>query len=141
MSELRQSELHWLTRRYRGLLIPRVIVDDGLTETSGFYVRPAHDIWLMANGSVSRSRGIIVVNGFCEPCTLAHEYRHHWQWCTGIRFNHTEWELAGTWEESISRFFSASWTERDALRFERKMYPSWFNEQMLDAAPFVACGL
>lgn len=141
LRELRQSELHWLTRRHRGLIVPRLVVDESLTSVSGYYAHPDTDALDVNGVAVSRVRGVIVINACFDPCTLAHEYRHHWQWCNGIQFQHVEWNWNGTWEQSIARFFAASWTERDAMRFERKMYPSHFNEQVLDAAPFVACGL
>lgn len=66
-----------------------------------------------------------------EAATIAHEWRHHWQFYHGVQFYDWEWEPTDDYEQSIIDYFKCPY-ELDALRYELKIAPSDCTEGWAD---------
>jgi hypothetical protein len=121
------NELHWITRHYRGIILPKVIFDDD--ENYGCYYSPQPNVYYDIDGKDHDiSKGLIVVSTKYfhlkkhVESTLAHEWRHHWQKMNG-------WELYApemserNWENYdlvTTNYHQNSRCETDAYLFETK---------------------
>lgn len=116
----------WLQRLEKWLPQPLVVTVIG-SAVGGQYWCPGRPVQL-GDHVVRGDRGVLVLDEehSVEPSVLAHEWRHHWQWHRGWRFDHTPWHrVAGPdYRHRIVTFFQSSRTERDALRFELRQAPS-----------------
>lgn len=130
---LSSVEYRWLARRNRGLHLPTFLVDDGLLEEAGFYCPPFDGLLDLGGSLFAADAGVIVISG-CQffPSTLAHEWRHHQQWCHGFRFpERLPLEFDDDYEADIRTFFRQP-HEYDALSFEVRSYPDEGNEMWWD---------
>lgn len=139
--ECRGMELRWLRRYDRHLVVPEVVFVDGLKtewgqECGGYYAPPEKRIFDIGGHEVDGRFGVIAVNSSeagSIPATLAHEWRHHWQWHRGIEFDHVAYDVSD-YEASIGNYFRSSRTEMDALLFEHKVARGWVNEYFMELA-------
>lgn len=105
--------------------IPRIahVVNLESGRASGYYVRPRKQEMLIGGRYVDLSAGLIAVDveSDFEGCgdVLAHEWRHHWQFCAGWKYDGVG--LGGIAKEywsGIRSYFRRSRSEMDALKYE-----------------------
>jgi len=120
-------ETNWLPqslRKHTGQ--PMVCFDDGF-EHGGMYTPPGYDPEL-TYGKDCITTGLIIINpmGLSPiPATIAHEWRHHWQYLENPRVFDGIWIPVygqGDHMEMIVDYFSYQWHEFDALRFTMSQY-------------------
>ena len=131
---LSSIDLNWLSRHNRALPIPKLVVDDFASDDSGHYI-PPDDAWIVFSDiTVDCRNGVIVISGLdFLPSTIAHEWRHHWQWYRGWNIFDGQQQVTQdtTYKQQIKRYFRIP-CENDALRFERTMYPDHLNGEWFD---------
>lgn len=132
-------ETNWLQRSEKWLPQPEVWVSDFET-ASGAYCYPGID----TRGTVfeavypTKAGAIVIVESQNEElgdfeATLAHEWRHHWQFWCGWKYDGNPGALARLpYEQAIYCYFRSSRSEMDALLFERRVAPSPGNDRFLD---------
>ncbi len=141
-------ELNWLRNLDKTLLLPKVVffpserlvINSDVYPCSGLYLHPFE--WeVRINGEFhDGQRGIILAstqNPELTPAAIAHEWRHHWQFCNGLLP-----AKPGGWSEAdgrpenyasaIKKYFRTQWHEFDALQYELSKYRTWSNEHMAD---------
>jgi hypothetical protein len=125
---MRSIELSWLARRDKWVPLPELVfTNDGNALYTGAYYRPQNWTLKINNKEICAKRGIIIINcevyKFSVEATLAHEWRHHWQWFNGmipetpIDTSSLCWSDLDNWKKSIKTYFKQP-HEMDALRFE-----------------------
>ena len=130
-------EVGWLTRREKWLPMPEVILCEGLG-VGGCYIAPSEELQLYDGVLVEPSRGTILVcdqgDEMPPEGIIAHEFRHHWQKWSGMRFDGTGWEMkkGKSYIELIVEYFLGSITEMDALLFVVKYAPCPLTELWLE---------
>lgn len=113
-------------RRFKHLPPPKLLAAT-LKDESGYYLRPQRDELLFDRRHHDLSHGLIVYQpGDYEANTIAHEYRHHLQWCYGV-LRHTEFNHALDYETAIVAFFAQP-IEQDAQRWASRVAPSQLDE-------------
>jgi hypothetical protein len=121
-----------------------------LNGAGGLYIHPSKKPILIRGEYIEPSKGTIIVGigavGYdCLDIesTLAHEWRHHWQWWNGYRTNNIRWVYSGNYEEDIVRYFSNSPNELDALRFEVQQtnseYSKWWLSLLQQSKGEIRC--
>ena len=108
--------------------VPIVYVDD--STVGGRYIRPSREECQVGQRFYDLRRGLILVslllrdefhiNGDHEADTLAHEWRHHWQYCNGYKSDSLGWpppNVPDVYSQQIRAFFCQSYVEMDALMF------------------------
>jgi len=107
-------ELNFIPLSYRkNVVLPKVIIEpDAGQPYCGYYIAGV----------------IVVVADSYLASNLAHEYRHYLQDYYGcvrravaVNYEDTSCE---NYNNFIRRYYRSSWSEMDALRFERKIAPS-----------------
>lgn len=95
----------------------------------GSYVRPSEYPYL----DHDCSNGIIVIGKTNYPAaTLAHEFRHHWQYFnTNMDGSGSKMPMGDTWEDRIIHYYTTQPQELDALMFEHRVAPCEENEYTL----------
>lgn len=123
------SELHWLAKADKYILLPPVIFADILE--GGYFRFPEKKEVLIEDKYYPADRGLIVINSTYPEneiqAGLAHEWRHLWQY-----YQWGEPELGPQWDsksplsyrEQIVDYFISNPSEYDALLFELKKAPS-----------------
>lgn len=84
---------------------------------SGLYLAPFPAPARIGVRLIDNSRGIILVTESANPDVLSHEWRHHWQYHQGIRYDGIGWKESAPYWDQIEAFFRNSWCEMDALLF------------------------
>ena len=121
-------ELNWLRKSDKDITLPLVILAEG--GYSGYYLHPYKNEELINNRFYPSDKGIIVLNPEdANASTLAHEWRHHWQFWNGWENDSTIFNYNKDRRKEIIRFFTESKSEMDALLFELDKYP---NEYILE---------
>lgn len=125
---MKSLELNWIRKKVdKTIPMPEVIFWP-LTTCSGKYYPPeeGHEIFDLDDRPHSMCYGAIIVNpefGDEETQhTIAHEWRHHWQYYHGIDFGKSPIKAFDTmeYEDALLKYFTTSDTELDALRFQYK---------------------
>jgi len=124
---MKSLELNWIRNFDKSLFIPEVVFHS-LNSASGKYYPPEKKGWLYdENGHPYLMRfGVIVINPNQSdkevPRTIAHEWKHHWQYFHGIKFEIPPTNLFNRYSymTAIVKYFKCSRTESDAIRFEYK---------------------
>lgn len=83
---------------------------------------------------------LVIVYNKCikeEASVISHEFRHHFQYEKGIKFDHIAFDPRVPYEQAIRKFFRSSKTEFDALLYQYKYANSeqtnwWLKELVLD---------
>ena len=122
--KLPHRELSWLPNsELKGLLLPPIYVIDDSDDYSGYY----------EHGD-SESRGeIVVVENEYYASTLAHEFRHYWQFVNfGLPDESSRWNNEKDYRTAIVEYFCTQAHEADALMFECKHAPNDVNLQWLE---------
>lgn len=127
------SGLYWLQRKAKDLIKPRTLFVSGYAfeKYPGCYYHP------MGNGYgvyykgrfILLDRGLIVASEMPDWCpgslasTLAHEWRHHWQWFNfKYRIPVVGFDYAIPYPEAIVKFYRNR-KELDALLFSHEVAP------------------
>lgn len=123
----------WLQRLDKWL--PQSVVVVAQTRYGGFYVRPQAGEYWICGRPIDARRGIICISESAkseeEAETVAHEWRHHWQFWSGWQYDNLSWDALAPrgYEAAIISFFTGSRSEMDALRFSHERSPSPQTEQ------------
>lgn len=123
---LKSLETNWLRNFDRTIPIPEFMWYP-LKGCAGKYYHPCNSEMYDADGRPYHRRfGVIVISPTQQgeiARNIAHEWRHHWQWFRGIKFEIPPKDLftKHDYDEALIRYFTTSRTEMDALRFEYKM--------------------
>lgn len=123
-------ELSWVPKSLiKGVSTPRIFIDadEFLDEMGGVeacYFSHSKKIWLRSDA---------------EASTLAHEWRHHWQYETlwepkeGFRYDlEFNFEDYDTYWDQIKAYFFLQPCEMDALLFQHKMFPDECTDQWME---------
>jgi len=123
------SYLHWLWKKDKDLCIPEIIIGNN-SQISGCYYHPTRDQILLSDEIVDLSKGVIfidesnIINEEHFSQTLAHEWRHHWQYFNTCEYYECPFIFDDCdYYECIVRFFKYNYYELDALLFELKSHP------------------
>ena len=139
------SGLYWLVRKAKDLVVPRVVFIEGpaLEEgASGCYYHPfwGEMVEFATGRLISLESGLLVLptavddegiwgkNGL--PETLAHEWRHHWQWFNQVHCRAATWTGRIPYQEEIVSYFGHP-REMDALLFSHSVAPSEITKMWL----------
>lgn len=123
---MRSIELHWLSKRDRTLPLPNLIYTK--TFVGGYYCRPDPTREVYDDDGIPHDcrNGLIVISTEFEGdvATLAHEWRHHYQFYHGIELNSIGWiNDDRSYKEKIIEYFLSSTSEMDAFRFQLSLAP------------------
>lgn len=105
---------------------PLVVMEEhpetGGVEVGGFYVSPRRDELEVGGRFYDLAGGLIVAR--CDS-TVAHEWRHHWQWFHGWTYDGIGWppKPYRSYWDGIRRYFRESRSEMDALLYEVERVP------------------
>lgn len=138
MASHEKPEVNWLRKYDRSLVVPEVVFTPKLVlaghgEVGGAYYHPARGELLVDGKAIDRAFGVIVVSLVSNlPATIAHEWRHHWQWHRGVSFDHRRWREEILYEDAIREYFQGSSSELDALRFQNQVAPDETSRHWLD---------
>ena len=129
-------ELGWLSKG-DGIPMPRIEFVEWMDYAGGHYFAPTGDVLELADGrELLCDKGIIFIS--YDPdvtsdehiiASIAHEYRHHWQWYNfgelhGVDMLEVQPDVLDDWDTMIVAYYSQSYTELDALLFEHRKYPT-----------------
>lgn len=133
------SELRWLTKKYKSLPSPKLVIDSfssgDFNGFVGMYIPPGSSDYINSNYELIKNvSGLILVDedslDLDYLATVAHEFRHHWQYCKNFNMDGYQ---PYSWYTSMMKnlpkwrslvVYSSSDIELDALEFELKMWPT-----------------
>jgi hypothetical protein len=128
---MKSLELNWIRKKVdKSIPIPEVVFHP-LDGCAGKYYHPEkYELYDLDGKPYLMRYGVIVVNPECElvQTTIAHEWRHHWQYYNGIEFEISPRVDNEDYDKSLLKYFTGSKTEFDAIRFECKytgIFPEW----------------
>lgn len=119
-------DLHWLYKLDKFLPTP-ILVFDYEKEYGGYYLHPEKTEYQIGDSFFNCKNGIIVVSTAFDhnslQNTIAHEYRHHWQFCKGWIYDGIGWNLPSEedYDITLKNFFNSSKSEMDAYLFSVKV--------------------
>ena len=122
-------ELNWLRGRDNDIPLPKIVIVNNYIY-AGAYFHPRND-YVYNNGRiVDLKKGLIAIcSELDDPgSTIAHEWRHHWQFFNGIDFDNIQFDHDKCYKNETIKYYCNSKTEMDALLFEIKMYPDDDNQ-------------
>ena len=136
-----QSEilmLRTIARPDKQISLPPVVVVESF-HMGGMYCAPTNREILLEGRYHSLVEGLILlvaVPGGDLDANLAHEYRHHWQWMNGWKFDGVEYsDSKQSYKRNVIRYFMGSRSEMDAhlfsLPYIRKDYPLQWQEWLI----------
>lgn len=126
-------ELNWLAKADKDILLPIVVFAD--IQYEGYLCKPEKKEVLIDGRYYSLNRGIIVMNDMQNdddiPATLAHEWRHLWQFYNSFVYDGKDWNTNDkiSYRKRIIEFFTTSYHEYDALLFELNKSPYDLNRE------------
>jgi hypothetical protein len=111
--------LLWLPNSVRkDICLPKVVFEEPSDQDySGYYI---------PNTNV-----IVVVHSDYEDAIIAHEFCHYWQQHNYRAAGYGPWEIIGSYEESIKRYFKSYSWEMEALLFEHRISKNYLNDWWL----------
>ena len=139
----RSIDLSFLSRHAKDLPLPELVYHHDDEGRYGFYLPPFTRRWQIGDRDYAGKNGVIVVTTpELVQATLAHEWRHHWQFHNKSRaFLHKLGTFGGfdinSEDESdmgIRCYFRSSPMEFDALRYEVRRTPNEENLEWLNWA-------
>lgn len=117
---MRSIDLNFVARRDKSLPFPNLAFDE-MEGYAGFYVRPQEEEFIWREKIHDARRGVIFIStNYPEiiASTIAHEWRHHWQFFNGFQMDGTSWNSPADYDAAIVEYFTKSKSEADALRFQ-----------------------
>jgi hypothetical protein len=119
-------ELNWLRRGNKEIPLPDIIFEK-IELGSGLYYKPEKSEIAIEGRFYDLSNGLIVISPIMDSPftanTIAHEWRHHWQFISGIKSNPWSWNFGSNYKDNIINFFNSSSTEMDAFNFALNKAP------------------
>ena len=134
---MKSLELNWIRNFDKSLVIPEVIFHR-MDNAGAMYMPPRNNEVYDEDGKPHDMKfGVIVINPdypcYFEP-HLAHEWRHHWQHFHGWKYDGIGKQILNElkYENAVYKYFTESYCEMDALRFQKKhSYISELWEELL----------
>lgn len=126
---MRTTDLHWLWRKDKWLTYPKLLyVNKPDLAAGGVYLHPWPVVYDYQGMEMQPKTAHIIINTAFNhdsketECTLAHEWRHHYQYYSGDKSNKVT-ELADneSYDDFIKRYFLHNEHEMDALRYSLKV--------------------
>lgn len=120
-------ELRWLARSDKYILLPQLVFAD--IDYGGRFYYPRREELLINDKYYPMGRGVIIISdAYPEEIesSIAHEWRHLWQFYQGWSYWYAEWDLKSkeSYRNKIIRFFKSDPLEMDALLFQLKKAPN-----------------
>jgi hypothetical protein len=124
------NELNWLHRKAKDLIIPALLIvpQYAWRKFPGCYYHPQSGEIEFRGHFTPLSNGLIIASEITDWCpggfasTLAHEWRHHWQWFNMTRGKGATWDPTLPYDKAIVKFFESK-IELDALLFSHAVAP------------------
>ena len=89
-------------------------------QAGGCYYHPSQSEVQLGNRFIDAERGILVMDINSEDDSLAHEWRHHWQFINGWVYDGHQWGSGADYWTNLKRYFRTSRSEMDALVFSQQ---------------------
>lgn len=131
--------INYLLKRYKQIaVIPLTVITNTLGEYGGIYYHPESKEILINDKYYSLSNGLILVNsGTDERCInncIAHEFKHHIQFCNGIEYDGIDSKkfITLNYKQRIINYIIGSKSETDAFLFAEKIMPCSHTAQWRD---------
>ena len=124
--------LYWLQRKAKQLSTPELVFVPALPSAGGYFYRPERAELFINGKPYSLRKGVLMVVENVDmgilTNSIAHEWRHYWQWFNLGRYLHSEeFNTKVDYKREIQRFFKHP-RELDALIFSYKVAPCWVSE-------------
>ncbi len=137
VAKIPSLETRWLHRSEKWLPQPVVIWEENNCSYGGLHIDPQQGETLIDNIHVPMDRGVICIAEYdMIEATVAHEWRHHYQTCSGWRYDGKSWaatfKAGATYEDAIVQYFRQSRAEMDALLYSVKVAPNELTEEWLE---------
>ena len=116
---VKSLEFNWIHRMDKWLRVPEIVFDESTKNVGGYYRHPEHGELFVDNRFIPCDNGVIVVHQGAEE-TIAHEWRHHWQYCSGYPYDGVGWKNTDDYDKELRNYFASSIMELDAVRFQLK---------------------
>lgn len=121
-------DLRWLARYDKAIPLPRLAYEP-LDDAQGYFYSPQRDVVALNGREYDLARGLIVVDPVSADIgsTLAHEWRHLWQFHRGDQGRSVSWDVCEqgrSYRDAIVEFFRRTPAELDALLFEVRHAPN-----------------
>lgn len=138
-------ELRWLARHDKDLPLPEIIftpsnLDFRGQKCGGCYYKPEQNEFLYGDLFIPFDKGVIVVGTESPELiagTIAHEWRHHWQFHRGLSLEPSHYdpkafeEYTG-YRAAVRKYFRTQAHELDALRYQNKVAPDWCSDYVME---------
>ena len=127
-------ELNWLSRSEKSLILPVVVFTEKVTSYGGMYHTPRKGEVLIQEKYYPLDKGLIEISTHFndDANSIAHEFRHHWQFLNGWKLQDgIPWDFSFSpenYERNIKLYFTSSKSEMDAFLFQCKMTKSYTND-------------
>jgi len=119
-------ELNWLHKKDRAISMPRLVFF-AAPDCGGLYYYPDNREKLIGDKYFPLDCGLIVISpnedGAFMAHSLAHEWRHHWQFFERGLTGGSKWHNNGNYEKAIISYFRRHLHEWDALLYANRMAP------------------
>lgn len=138
-------EFNWLPNSLRkGLSTPRLVIVDR-NDCGGFCCQPTLERCVHPWVEMDVAEGAVIgvsSNELDIAGTLAHEYRHYWQWFSYSKsMAQSVWNHRSTdYKAAIISYFRSYWWEMDALKFQLKYAPDDVSRLWWDWLMEAPCG-
>lgn len=125
--------LRWCANLDKTIPMPKIIYADTVRGYSGCFVHPMKAEILFEGVHVDARRGVIIVSPETEheANTLAHEFRHLWQYWRGWANDCIPWPNFPDYKTNIIQYFTLSKIEMDALLWSQRVSPAILCEEWL----------
>lgn len=121
------TELNYFLRKHKWMPKPTFVLTPENPNYSGCYYKPEKNKEVYINGKhYDLKNGVVVIteaDQIDSDTVLAHEFRHHWQFCKGIN-ERSKWNPTGNYKRDIISYFTKHKTEIDALLYSIKFKKS-----------------
>lgn len=124
-------ELRWL-KPDKTIKAPLIVYAEEYSSFGGFFIKPEKCEYLFEGSYISADNGIIAITQEGDEAnTIAHEYRHLWQYTNGWDLNSIGWNNPVDYKQGIIEYFIKSSSEMDALLWSQAKAPCDWPEQWL----------
>jgi len=126
--------LNWIRNLDKTICNPILIYADEECEYSGCFVHPFNGEWWFEDFPIDGEKGIMIISGETEneANTIAHEFRHLWQFINGWKYDSFKWKHTRDYKKQIINFFRSSKMEMDALLWSQKKAPCNMCEEWIE---------
>ena len=136
MPAIRSLWFTWLRKEDKSLSLPDIVFADEPNRSGCYYHPDRNPVFIGANEYCPR-RGLIVVGIESNDDeqianTIAHEWRHHWQFHNMKHTPYASFDSSIPYQAAIRNFFRSDHKEMDALIFSHKIAPCETTEIWLE---------